>query len=591
MPEEIDISITTDEDLITAGGTVDEQATLEELHNDVFSEEPLSNDDEMPDTPNSPSTKNPPNKDYNYVDTEQVKRYTCPYCTKSYINTRESMSHIAPVDMEQEEVLKCPHCEVPSIREKLAFTKEIIEARPRKIYIPIPTGAKRYLCPYCKRAFNTTFETMWTIVPEMTEQGELLTCLYCQKSSLRTTLESHSDTMFREFPHIAIPADETSPSNSNIHPSHQTYSLDQALTGTPSSSQFLEGIIHMQASQNSPDQQPAFQTILDRQPAIQNSTNQYSAFQLPPDQQLAFQPSSNEQSLSNSNSHQQPTFQSELYQQSIPQPTLRHQPASRITLDQRSAIQGITNQYPSFQFSFDQQPAFQPSSDEQTVPDSNSHQQPNFQSNLYQQRPAVYPNPSPQPAFQITLDQRSGIQNITNQQPAFQPSLNRQSISQLTFNQQSTFSPTHHQQPVFQSNPSQRPIARPTLDQPPPTVHPNFNQQSTFGPNTDQQLASSRSPQSDPFESFRCQVCGMGFYSLRGWSSHKCQGCESRVWYFCPQRNCDFHRDEDNKGFSQMSNWRRHLLERHNYPYNSSVLQTYRGEVRDSRELTGWRAC
>lgn len=179
-----------------AGGTEDEQATLGELHNDVFSEVPPSNDDEMPDTPNSPSTKNPPNKDYNYVDTEQVKRYTCPYCTKSYINTRESMSYIAPVDMEQAEVLKCPHCEVPSIREKLEFTEETIEARPRKMYIPISRGPKRFLCPYCKRAFNTTFETMWTIVPEMNEQGELLTCLYCQKSSLRTTLESHSDTMY-----------------------------------------------------------------------------------------------------------------------------------------------------------------------------------------------------------------------------------------------------------------------------------------------------------------------------------------------------------------------------------------------------------
>ncbi|KAF7880048.1 uncharacterized protein EAF02_007685 [Botrytis sinoallii] len=43
----------------------DEQATLGELYNDVFSEVPLSNNDEMPDTPNSPSTKNPPNEDYN----------------------------------------------------------------------------------------------------------------------------------------------------------------------------------------------------------------------------------------------------------------------------------------------------------------------------------------------------------------------------------------------------------------------------------------------------------------------------------------------------------------------------------------------
>ncbi|KAF7888973.1 hypothetical protein EAF00_009273 [Botryotinia globosa] len=234
---------------------------------------------------------------------------------------------------------------------------------------------------------------MWTIVPELTEQGELLTCLYCQKSSLRTTCEFHSDTMFREFSRIAIPADETSPSNSNIHLSHQTSSPDQALTGTPSS-QFLEGIIHMPASQNWPDQQPAFQTILDRQPAIQNTTNQHSALQT----------------------------------------------------------------------AFDEQPAFQPNSDEQPVFNSNSCRPPTLQSNLYQQRPAVHPKPSLQPAFQITLDQRSGVQNITNQyptfqtafaqQPAFQPSLNGQSISQLSFNQQSSFSPTHRQQPAFQSNAS-----------------------------------------------------------------------------------------------------------------------------------------
>ncbi|TGO69010.1 hypothetical protein BOTNAR_0016g00050 [Botryotinia narcissicola] len=492
-----------------AGGTADEQATLGELHNDVFSEVPPSNDDEMPDTPNSPSTQNPPNKGYNYVDTEQVKRYTCPYCTKSYISTRESISHIAPIDMEQAEVLKCPHCEVPSIREKLEFTEEIIEARLKKSYIPISTGAKRFLCPYCKRAFNTTFETMWTIVPELTEQGELLTCLYCQKSSLRTTLESHSDTMFREFPQIAIPADETSPSNNYIHLSHQTSSPDQALTGRPSS-QFLEGIIHMPASQNSPNQEPAFQTILNQQLAIQNTTNQYSALELPPNQQLAFQPISNEQPLSNLNSHQQPTYQPELYQQPIPQSALQQQPAFQITLDQRSGIQDITNRYPAFQTAFDQQPAFQtifdqqpaiqnttnhysafqtafdeqpafqPNSNEQPVSNSNSRQPPTLQSNLYQQQPAVHPNPSLQPAFQITLDQRTGIQNITDQYPAFQtafdqqsasqPSLNRQSISQLSFNQQSTFSPTHRQQPVFQSNLSQQPMARPTLDQQPPVI-------------------------------------------------------------------------------------------------------------------------
>ncbi|KAF7921048.1 uncharacterized protein EAE97_011316 [Botrytis byssoidea] len=503
-----------------ADGTADEQAALEELHNDVFSEVPPSNDDEMPDTPNSPSTQNPPNKDYNYVDTEQVKRYTCPYCTKSYINTRESMSHIAPIDMEQAEVLKCPHCEVPSIREKLEFTEEIIEARLKKSYIPISTGAKRYLCPYCKRDFNTTFETMWTIVPELTEQGELLTCLYCQKSSLRTTLESHSDTMFREFPHIAIPADETSSSNSNIHISHQTSSPDQDLTGTPSS-QFLEGIVHMPASQNSPKQEPAFQTILDRQLAIQNTTNQYPALELPPNQQLAFQPDSNEQLLSNSNSYQQPTYQSELYQQ----------PAFQITLDQRSGIQDITNQYPAFQTAFDQQ-------------------------------------------------------------PTSQPSLNRQSISQLSFNQQSTFLPTHRQKPVFQFNPSQQPMACPTLDQQPLAVRPNFNQQSTSDPNTDQQLASNPSSQTDPLESLKCQICGMGFFnSHRSLQSHKGQGCKFHVRYFCPERNCDFNREKRLDWFTEKSKWRRHLINQHNFSFIAGVFYTYNGEVRDLREPTGWRAC
>ncbi|TGO53033.1 hypothetical protein BCON_0131g00320 [Botryotinia convoluta] len=400
-----------------AGGTVDEQATLGELCNDVFSEVPPSNDDEMPDTPNSVSTNSPPNKDYNYFDTEKVKRYTCPYCKNTYTTTRESMSLIAPVDMEQEEVLKCPHCEVPSIRETLKFTEETIEARPRKSYIPISTGKKRFLCPHCKRASNTTLEAMLTRIPEVTEQGELRKCLYCEKPSLKTTLESHSDTMLCESPHIPIQADENSSSNINIQPSRQLFSPDQASTGTPSS-QILEGTIHIPASQNSPDQQPAFQITFDQRSAIQSTTNQYPASQ----------PSSDEQPASDSNSHQQPTFQSNLYQQSISQPTL-------------------------------QQPAFQPSSDEQPISDSNSYQQPTFQSNLYQQQPAVYPNPGPQPAFQITLDQRSAIQNITNQypafqtafdqQPAFQPSLNQQSISQLSFNQQSTFSPTHHQQPAY----------------------------------------------------------------------------------------------------------------------------------------------
>ncbi|KAF7929070.1 hypothetical protein BELL_0146g00070 [Botrytis elliptica] len=510
------------------GGTIDEQATLGELYNDGFSEVPLSNYEEMPDTPNSPSTKNPPNEDYNYVDTEQVKRYTCPYCTKSYINTRESMSHIAPVDMEQEEVLKCPHCEIPSIREKLQFTEETIEARPRKIYTPISTGAKRFLCPYCKRAFNTSFETMWTIVPKITEQGELLTCLYCVESSLKSTLESHADTMFRKFPHIAIPADETSSSNSKIHPSHQTSFPDQASTGTPSS-RFLEKIIHTPASQISPDQQPAFQTILDQQSAIQGTTNQHSVFQLP----------------------------------------------------------------------FNQQPAFQSSSHEQPVFDSNSHQQPTFQSNLYQQNPAIYPNPSPQPAFQITLDQRSGIQNITNQypafqtafdqQPAFQPSLNRPSISQFSFNQQSTFSPTHHQQPAFRTNPYQQPIARPTLDQQQPAVRSNFNQQSTFGSNTDQQLASNPFSQSDPFETYKCESCDLEFYSQRILSLHKGQCCESKVGYFCPERSCYFHRENHEKGFLHLENLRRHVREKHNYSHDYLVLRDYRGEVRDSRALLGSR--
>ncbi|TGO84102.1 hypothetical protein BPOR_0549g00040 [Botrytis porri] len=413
MSEDNEISTTTDKDLTVADGTVDEQATLGELHNVVSPEAPPSNDgtvdeqatlgelhnvvspkvppsndEEMPDTPESSSTNNPPNEDSSHVDTEKVKRYTCPSCKKTYVTTREAMSHIAPIDMEQEEVLKCPHCGVPSIRETLEFTEEIIEARPKRIYIPMSRGEKRFLCPHCKRTFNTTLETMLTLIPEITEQGELRTCLYCKKPSLKTTLEVNPDTMLREYPHFPIQADKNSSSNSNIQPSRQPSFPDQASTGTPSS-RILEGIIHTSASQNSP------------------------------------------------------------------------------------------------------------------------YQQQTFQSNLYQQQPAVYPNPNLQTTLQITLDQRTAIQRTTNrfpdfqtafdQQSAFHPSLNRQSISQSSFNQQSSFSPTHHQQLAFQSNLSQQPIARPTLEQQQQqqqlAVHFNPNQQSTFGPNTDQQLASNPSSQ------------------------------------------------------------------------------------------------
>ncbi|KAF7944200.1 hypothetical protein EAE96_010602 [Botrytis aclada] len=589
-----------------AGGTTDEQAKLEELHNDVLPEVPLSNDDEMPDTPNSSSTNGLPNKDHNCSDTQKVKRYTCPSCKNTYINTRESMSHIAPVDMEQEEVLKCPHCEVPSIRETLKFTEETIEegARPRRSYIPIPTGKKRFLCPHCKRASNTTLEAMFTRIPEVTEQGEVRTCLYCKKPSLKATLESRSDEVLRESPRILIQPYNNNSSNSNIQPSHQPFSPDQASTGTPSS-QILEGPIHTPGSQNSPDQQLAYQPFLNHLSAIQSTTNQYTAFQS----------SSNENPASDSNSHQPPAFQSNLYQQPISLPislpTLhQQQPAFQTALDPRSAIQSTINQYT----------AFRSSSDEEPGSHSNSHQPPTFQSNLYQQQqPVVYPNPGPQLAFQITLDQRSALQKSTNQYPNFQTAFdqqsafqldpNRQSNPQFSFNQQSTFSPTHydqsafqfnpyqqpitrptlHQQPAFQSNPFQQSIARPTIHQQQPAVHSYANQQSISGPNTDQQLASNHSSERDPLESFICVHCKQGFYTHRSFSSHRKTTCESRVWYFCPEQSCCWHRDQ-NIGLATLEIWREHLLTRHDYPIHSSIFSTYGGEVRDRSGATRWRA-
>ncbi|TEY84131.1 hypothetical protein BOTCAL_0020g00060 [Botryotinia calthae] len=408
-----------------ANGTVDEQATLGKPNDDLFSEVPQSNNVEKPDTPSSSSTNSPPKKDYNYFDTEKVKRYTCPYCKDTYITTPESMSHIAPVDMEQEEVLKYPHCTAPSIRETLEFTEEIIEARPRRSYIPVYTGKKRFCCPHCKRAFNTTMEAMLTLIPEITEQGELRTCLYCRKPSLKTTLESYSDTI------------KSSASNSGIQPPRQPPSPYQASTDTPSS-QILKGAIHTPASQNSPDQQSAFQ----------------------------------------------------------------------ITIDQRSAIQRNKNQHPIFQTTLNQQATFQSSSDEQPASDSNSHKQSTFQYDLYQQKPAV---------------------------------------------------------------------------------HPKSNQQSIPGIKTDPELASKRSSQIGPRRSFICGSCGMRFADFITRFEHRDLICRYRLWYFCPEPNCWFHRDNE-VGFWQLGNLWLHLPARHNYPHQSRFSLTYRGEVRDPYGIDGWRA-
>lgn len=105
----------------------------------------------------------------------------------------------------------------------------------------------------------------------------------------------------------------------------------------------MKGTIQTPDSQNSPDQQSAFQININQRLAIQHNNNQYPIFQTTLNQQSAFQPSSDEQPASDLNSHKQSAFQSDLYQQ---------QPASN----------------------------------------SNSHKQSIFQSDLYQQQPVFHPN-------------------------------------------------------------------------------------------------------------------------------------------------------------------------------------------------------
>ncbi|EMR84752.1 putative swi snf complex subunit snf59 protein [Botrytis cinerea BcDW1] len=502
-----------------ANGTVDKKATLGKPNDDLSSEVPPSNDVEKPDTPSSSSTNSPPKKDYNDFDTEKVKRYTCPYCKDTYITTRESMSHIAPVDMEQEEVLKCPHCAAPSIRETLEFTEEIIEARPRRSYIPVFTGKKRFCCPHCKRASNTTLEAMLTLIPEITDQGELRTCLYCRKPSLKTTLESYSDMMLHESSHIPIQPNKSSSSNSDIEPPRQPPPPNQASTGT-TSSQNSKGTIHTPAFQNLPDQQININPRL----AIQRNNDQYPISQTTLNQQAAFQPSSDEQPASDSNSHKQSTFQPDFY---------RQQPTFNLNSYKQSTFQS--------NFYQQQQPAF----------NSNSHKQSTFQPDFYRQQPTFNLNSHKQSTFQSNFYQQ--------QQPAFNSNSHKQS----------TFQPDFYQQQQ-------------------PAVHHNSNQQSTPGINTGLELASNRSSQIGPRMSPTCRYCGKRFTDDATHSKHDLT-CRYRLWFFCPEPNCRFHRDKE-VGFQISTDLWVHVSEQHNYSPNSQFFLTYRGEVRDPGRIGVWRA-
>jgi len=215
-------------------------------------------------------------------------------------------------------------------------------------------------------------------------------------------------------------------------------------------------------------------------------------------------------------------------------------PDQQININPRLAIQRNNDQYPISQTTLNQQAAFQPSSDEQPASDSNSHKQSTFQPDFYRQQPAFNSNSHKQSTFQSDFYQQ--------QQPAFNSN--------------------SHKQSTFQSD----------LYQKQPAVHHNSNQQSTPGINTGLELASNRSSQIGPRMPPTCRYCGKRFTDDATHSKHDLT-CRYRLWFFCPEPNCRFHRDKE-VGFQISIDLWVHVSEQHNYSPNSQFFLTYRGEVK-----------